>query len=86
MTLMPSQGEATSCTARTVLGDVPVEELGLTLCHEHLVTSPAPRLQDGGDMVLNDEQRAVRELLTSIRRAGADFILTYHAKDAAKLL
>ena len=33
-----------------------------------------------------DEPRAVRELLTSIRRAGADFILTYHAKDAAKLL
>ncbi len=33
-----------------------------------------------------DEQRAVRELLTSIKRAGADFILTYHAKDAAKLL
>jgi porphobilinogen synthase len=33
-----------------------------------------------------DEQRAVRELLTSIRRAGADFILTYHAKDAARSL
>ena len=31
-----------------------------------------------------DEARAVKELLTSIRRAGADFILTYHAKDAAK--
>jgi porphobilinogen synthase len=33
-----------------------------------------------------DEERAVRELLTSIRRAGADFILTYHAKDAARSL
>jgi porphobilinogen synthase len=33
-----------------------------------------------------DETRAVRELLTSIKRAGADFILTYHAKDAAKQL
>ncbi len=33
-----------------------------------------------------DENRAVLELLTSIRRAGADFILTYHATDAAKLL
>jgi porphobilinogen synthase len=30
-----------------------------------------------------DERRAVLELLTSIRRAGADFILTYHAVDAA---
>ena len=33
-----------------------------------------------------DEQRAVRELLTSIRRAGADFILTYHAKEIARSL
>jgi porphobilinogen synthase len=33
-----------------------------------------------------DEERAMLEVLTSIRRAGADFILTYHAKDAAKLL
>jgi porphobilinogen synthase len=33
-----------------------------------------------------DERRAVLELLTSIRRAGADFILTYHAPDAARWL
>jgi porphobilinogen synthase len=33
-----------------------------------------------------DERRAVLEILTSIRRAGADFILTYHAKDAAAFL
>jgi porphobilinogen synthase len=33
-----------------------------------------------------DEKKAMLEVLTSIRRAGADFILTYHAKDAAKLL
>lgn len=33
-----------------------------------------------------DEKRATIELLTSIRRAGADFILTYHANDVAKLL
>jgi porphobilinogen synthase len=33
-----------------------------------------------------DEKRATLEVLTSIRRAGADFILTYHAKEAVKLL
>ena len=33
-----------------------------------------------------DERRTVLELLTSIRRAGADLILTYHAKDAADWL
>jgi porphobilinogen synthase len=30
-----------------------------------------------------DERRAVLETLTAIRRAGADIIVTYHAKDAA---
>ncbi|MGH2917683.1 MAG: porphobilinogen synthase [Solirubrobacteraceae bacterium] len=33
-----------------------------------------------------DERAAVLELLTSIRRAGADIIFTYHAKDAAQWL
>ena len=33
-----------------------------------------------------DEQRAMMEVLTSIKRAGADLILTYFAKDAAKVL
>ncbi len=33
-----------------------------------------------------DEPRAVLEILTSIRRAGADWILTYHAADAARWL
>ncbi|HEY7924189.1 MAG TPA: porphobilinogen synthase [Vicinamibacteria bacterium] len=31
-----------------------------------------------------DEERMMREILTSIRRAGADVILTYHAKDFAR--
>ncbi len=33
-----------------------------------------------------DEQRVVLEILTGIRRAGADWILTYHAADAARWL
>jgi porphobilinogen synthase len=33
-----------------------------------------------------DERAAVLELLTSIRRAGADIVITYHAKDAAQWL
>jgi porphobilinogen synthase len=31
-----------------------------------------------------DEDRAILETLTSIKRAGADFILTYHAKEVAE--
>jgi len=33
-----------------------------------------------------DERRVVLEALTAIKRAGADLILTYHAKDAARWL
>lgn len=33
-----------------------------------------------------DETRAMMEILTSIKRAGADIILTYFAKDAARIL
>jgi porphobilinogen synthase len=33
-----------------------------------------------------DEQRVALEILTGIHRAGADIILTYHAKDAARWL
>jgi porphobilinogen synthase len=33
-----------------------------------------------------DEKAAVREVLTGIRRAGADFVITYHAKEAARWL
>jgi porphobilinogen synthase len=33
-----------------------------------------------------DERATVLEILTSIRRAGADIVITYHAKDAARWL
>ena len=33
-----------------------------------------------------DEERVMLEMLTAIRRAGADLILTYYARDAARFL
>jgi porphobilinogen synthase len=33
-----------------------------------------------------DEQKTVTEILTAIKRAGADIIITYFAKEAAKLI
>jgi porphobilinogen synthase len=33
-----------------------------------------------------DERKVVLEALTGIKRAGADLIMTYHAKDAARWL
>ena len=35
---------------------------------------------------LLDERAAVLEALTGIRRAGADIVITYHAKDVARWL
>jgi porphobilinogen synthase len=33
-----------------------------------------------------DRERTILEVLTAIKRAGADIILTYHAREAARLL
>jgi porphobilinogen synthase len=33
-----------------------------------------------------DEKRATLEILTAIKRAGADIILSYHAKEVARWL
>jgi porphobilinogen synthase len=33
-----------------------------------------------------DEERSMLEMLTAFRRAGADLILTYFARDAARIL
>ena len=33
-----------------------------------------------------EEERAMMECLTAIRRAGADIILTYYAREAARVL
>ena len=43
-------------------------------------------LHAAADRGMIDRDRAILEVLTSIRRAGADFILTYHAVRAAELL
>ena len=43
-------------------------------------------LRAAGEKGWIDYERAVLETLTAIRRAGADMILTYHAKEVAKLL
>ena len=33
-----------------------------------------------------DERQVVMEIMTAIKRAGADIILTYHAKEVARWL
>ena len=43
-------------------------------------------LKAAGHLGWLDEERAMLEALTGIRRAGADIVITYFAKDAARLL
>jgi porphobilinogen synthase len=43
-------------------------------------------IRAAGQLGWLDEERAVLEALTSIRRAGADIIITYFAREAARLL
>jgi len=45
-----------------------------------------PSVSAGIDAASICRDRATLESLLGIRRAGADFIVTYFAKDAAKLL
>lgn len=43
-------------------------------------------IKAGGRLGWIDEKKVMMEVLTSIKRAGADLILTYFAKEAAKVL
>ncbi|RMG60658.1 MAG: porphobilinogen synthase [Deltaproteobacteria bacterium] len=43
-------------------------------------------VKSAGKMGWIDEERVTLEILTAIKRAGADLIITYHAKEAAKLI
>jgi porphobilinogen synthase len=43
-------------------------------------------IRAAGQLGWLDEERAMMEALTGIRRAGADIIITYFAKDAARLI
>ncbi|MFJ5560758.1 phosphotriesterase [Streptomyces sp. NPDC093250] len=61
-------------SVRTVTGDISPASLGMTFGHEHLFTCPAPRLQDGGDMVLDDEDKSVAELELYRRASGGALI------------
>lgn len=43
-------------------------------------------IKAAGKLGLIDEERVMMETLTSIKRAGADIIITYHALEASKIL
>jgi len=60
-------------------------EFGVPLA-AYSVSGEYAMIKAAGRLGWLDEERAMLEALTAIRRAGADVVITYFAKDAARLL
>jgi porphobilinogen synthase len=60
-------------------------EFGVPLA-AYSVSGEYAMIRAAGQLGWLDEERAIMEALTGIRRAGADIVITYFAKDAARLL
>ena len=61
------------------------EETGLPIA-AYMVSGEYAMIKAAAAQGLLDERAAVLEALTGIRRAGADIVITYHAKDVAAWL
>jgi porphobilinogen synthase len=61
------------------------DETGLPVA-AYNVSGEYSMLKAAAERGLLDERAAVLEALTGIRRAGADIVITYHAKDVARWL
>jgi porphobilinogen synthase len=61
------------------------QEFGLPLA-AYSVSGEYAMIKAAGRLGWLDEERVVMEALTAIRRAGADLVITYLAKEAARLL
>jgi len=61
------------------------EEFGMPVA-AYNVSGEFSMIKAGGRLGWIDEKRVMMEVLTSIKRAGADMILTYFAKDVARIL
>ena len=60
-------------------------EFGVPLA-AYSVSGEYAMIRAAGRLGWLDESRAMMEALTSIRRAGADIVITYFAKDAARII
>lgn len=49
--------------ARTILGDIPVENMGVTYSHEHIVIDECYATFENPDFLLNDQQKIALELI-----------------------
>lgn len=66
-----------------------IKEASVSFAHPlaaYNVSGEYAMVKHGARLGLWDEKKIVFEIITSIKRAGADLVITYHAKDIAKWL
>ena len=73
------------CAAAGAARSTSAEEIGSSVAAFH-VSGEYSMLKAAAQNDWIDERAAVLESLTAIRRAGADLVLTYYAKEAATWL
>ncbi|WP_236969355.1 phosphotriesterase family protein [Membranihabitans marinus] len=71
---------------RTVLGDIKVEDMGVTYSHEHIVIDDSYPTQSQPNFLLNDIQRIVTELKTVYRLGGRTMVDTMPANCGRNVL
>ena len=59
---------------RTVLGDKPVEQMGLTYSHEHIIIEDSYVTAAHSEFLLNDIEKVSKELI-SFRKAGGETVV-----------
>ena len=71
---------------RTVLGDIPPHEMGLTYSHEHMVIEESFPTLANPDFVLNDTDRITAELKEFYQHGGRTLVDTMPANCGRNVL
>lgn len=59
---------------RTVLGDIPLEEMGITDCHDHIIRSGGPEVKQDISFLMDDVSAAKREFKHYLDAGGKTMI------------
>lgn len=60
--------------ARTVLGDIPVEKLGVTDCHDHFIKNGGPEVEEHIDFLMLNVVASIAEFKEFINRGGSTIV------------
>jgi phosphotriesterase-related protein len=71
---------------RTVLGDVPVDQMGICYAHEHIVIEESFPTMQNHEFLLNDEEKISRELTDFHRNGGRTVVDTMPANCGRNVL